>query len=444
MSKVLIADDNPDIRKLIIDALGEEHQYQEAPDGSSTLKIIATEKPDLIFLDLKMPDVTGMEILSRFQSDGLDAPIIVITAHGSVDVAVEAMKLGAYDFIAKPFDPETVRVTARNALASRALKLEVESLRTKLSEQYRFEKIVGQSPKMKEVFALMHKVLDNDVTVLIEGESGTGKELVAQAIHYNGKRKQGPFMVVNCSAIPETLIEAELFGYERGAFTGALERKTGRFERADGGTIFLDEVADIPPAVQVKLLRVLQERNFERLGGEEKIEVDVRVIASTNRNLKTQVESGTFREDLYYRLAVFPLRLPPLRERKEDIPYLAYHFINLYAGKIPKKVNAASPDAMERLINYAWPGNVRELENVIERAVVLSSGREITLRHLPTFLKDSAEEKDPVKSLQEAEKELLLKAYRAAEGNISQAARALGITRATFYNKLKRYKLDLP
>jgi DNA-binding NtrC family response regulator len=448
---ILIVDDDKNFIKLLEHNLKKEGYVVDAAfSGEEALLKLNLNMPDLIITDLKMPGVSGMEILRKVKEIDKGLPVIMITGQGDTETAVEAMKLGAYDFITKPLKPNELIVTVRNALNSRVLIDEVTELRSQLETRYDFKNMIGSSGKMKDVFNMMGTAVNSSVTALIQGESGTGKELVAKAIHYNGARKGGPFIVVNCAAIPETLLESELFGYERGAFTGALERRIGTFEQADRGTIFLDEITEMSPMTQAKLLRVLEGKEIERLGGQERIKVDVRIISATNRELTKEVKGGRFREDLYYRLMVFPITLPPLRERKEDIPLLISHFINIYAKDAGKEIKHISGEAMEYLMKYSWPGNVRELENVIERAVVLCDGDTINLSHLPIGLESltgpgmpqligGGMEASKIVSLENLEAEALKKALDIAEHNISKAAKELGIGRATFYRKAKKF-----
>jgi len=449
--KVLIVDDDPHFSQMIEYNLKKEgYSVSCVSDGAKAVEAVKVNRPDLVFMDIQMPNMDGMEALQKIKEADADIAVVMITGHADVDVAVKAMKSGAYDFISKPFKPEELKITARNALVSRGLMKEVGRLRSELETKYDFRNIIGSSGKMQAVFKMMENAISSNVTVIIQGESGTGKELVARAVHYNGPRKERPFIVVNCAAIPETLLESELFGYERGAFTGALERKIGKFEQADNGTIFLDEIAEMSPMTQAKLLRVLEGKEVERLGGHERINVDVRIISATNRELTNEVKESRFREDLYYRLMVFPITLPPLRERKGDIPLLISHFMNIYAKSAGKKISHFSSEAMEYLMGYSWPGNVRELENVIERAVVLCDGDAINMSHLPVGLDVLSKtgmpqlfgggmETSKIVSLENMESEALKKALDIAEHNISKAAKELGIGRATFYRKAKKF-----
>ena len=444
-NKILIVDDEPNFIKLIqYNLQKEDYAVETAAQGGVALRKIKEDMPDLVFLDLKMPGMDGIEVLRQIKLLDRNVPVIMISGHGDIETAVEAMRAGAYDFISKPFEPNEMLIKARNALKNRQLLEEVGTLKFELEKKYQFENMIGKSAKMQKVFSEIENVLNSDVTVLIQGESGTGKELVAKAIHYNGFRKDQPLVVVNCAAIPETLLESELFGYERGAFTGALERRIGKFEKADGGTIFMDEIGEMPPATQAKLLRVLQEREIERLGGNDKIKVDVRIISATNKDLKEEVAAEKFREDLYYRVAVFPIFVPSLREHKEDIPLLIAHFLKVYNERAGKGVKSVSEKAMEVLMNYAWPGNIRELENVIERAVVLVKDSTIEPEHLPRELRSATLGKrggggGEILSLEKLEENAMREAIAATAGNVSQAAKKLGIGRATFYRKAKKY-----
>jgi len=337
-------------------------------------------------LDIKMPRMDGIEALKEIQKIDPGMPVVMITAYGNSKIAMQAVREGAYDYFNKPFDVNEIRIVIKRALERHRLQNQIERLETQLLQEYRFDRIIGTSPKIQEVFALINKVTTNDVTVLIGGESGTGKELVAQAIHYHSYRSKKPFVKVSCVAIPETLLESEMFGHERGAFTGAHQTKLGKFELAQAGTLFLDEIGDMPLSLQVKLLRVIQERELERIGGTKTIKMDIRLIASTNRNLAEAVKAQTFREDLYFRINVLPIYLPPLRERVDDIPLLVQHFIKYYNQKIGKNVKKVSDEVMKIFMDYPWPGNVRELENVIQRAIILSTGDAITPDILPPNL----------------------------------------------------------
>ncbi len=381
-ARILVADDEPSIRWLLDRLLRQAgHAVVVVEDGSAALERAGAEPFDLAFLDIRMPGLDGLEALSRLRQASPETAVIVMTAHGSVRAAVEAMQRGAYDYLAKPFDNDEVLLLVERALGAKALAREVVELRTGIQEVWEFGALVGKSPRMQEVYKTIGRIAATDVTVLLQGESGTGKEVVARAIHHYSRRAGKPFVAVSCAAIPATLLESELFGHERGAFTDAHQRRIGKLELAHGGTVYLDEVGDLGPELQPKLLRALQEREFERIGGGEPIRVDVRVVAATNRALEALIEDGRFREDLYYRLNVVSLTLPPLRERREDVPFLVDHFLGKYGGELGER--ALSAEALDRLLGYGWPGNVRELENVIQHAMVMATSGVILPEHLP-------------------------------------------------------------
>lgn len=449
---ILIVDDDKNIAKLIKEHLSTQKSYNlfSVINGEACLKHIGGQSPDLILLDIQMPGIDGIETLKKIKEFDPQIPVIMISALGSIEKAVLSMKLGAYDYISKPIDKDRLMVTVKNALMTSSLEREVTELRSELKQKYTFENIVGQSGAMNEVFKSVEKIVNSNVTVLIQGESGTGKELIARAAHYHSKvRSNKPFVAVNCTALPESLLESELFGHEKGSFTGAQGRRIGKFEQADGGTIFLDEIGLMSPTTQAKVLRVLQEREFERVGGTELIKVDVRVISATNLDLEDAMKKNEFREDLYYRLSVFPIKLPPLRDRKEDIPLLAAFFLNKYCGQENKEIDSISPDALELLMAYNWPGNVRELENAIERAIVLCNTNEISANDLPAVVRSIGEKKvyesDNTLSswIEKLEEEALRQALLENEGNISKTAKKLGIGRATIYRKAKKYGLPI-
>ncbi|MDZ7330459.1 MAG: sigma-54 dependent transcriptional regulator [candidate division KSB1 bacterium] len=449
---ILAVDDDKSISTLVKSILSLEKQYEVTTviNGEACLKYIREQLPDLILMDIQMPGIDGIETLKRVKEFDPRIPVVMMSGHGTIERAVRSMKLGAYDFITKPIDRDRLLITVKNALMTSSLKREVDELKSELKQKYTFKNIIGQSGVMQEVFKAVEKVVDSNVTVLIQGESGTGKELIARAIHYHSKtRANKPFVAVNCTALPESLLESELFGHEKGSFTGAVGRRIGKFEQANTGTIFLDEVGLMSPTTQAKVLRVLQEREFERVGGTELIKVDVRVISATNKDLEEAMKKGEFREDLYYRISVFPIKLPPLRERKEDIPLLAAHFLKKYNEQENKQIEGISPDALELLMAYNWPGNVRELENAIERAVVLASDNEITPKDLPAAVRSLGEKKlyesDNTLSswIEKLEEEALRQALLENEGNISKTAKKLGIGRATIYRKAKKYGLPI-
>jgi two-component system response regulator HydG len=453
MAVVLIIDDNDTIRDglaVIVKKLG--HEAVVAANGTAGVAAFKQRAADFVITDLKMDGLGGVDVLKQITALDPDVPIMIITGFGTVETAVEAMKLGAFDFITKPIQPEVVRLKVERALelcGARRGRRKAEAMSDYLRNETerKFVELVGQSDKMTAVFRAVEKVAPSDTTVFIAGESGTGKELVARAIHRTSKRANGPFVKVNCGALTETLLESELFGHEKGAFTGAIKQKLGRFELADGGTLFLDEVGDVPPAMQVKLLRALQEQEFERVGGEVPVKVDVRVVSATNKDLDKEVAAGRFRQDLYYRLHVVPVRLPSLRERREDIPVLCHHFIAKLGPKTNPRVRALSDAALGRIMAYNWPGNVRELENAIEQALVFADGDEIAPAALPGFLHgggdedrlDVPREMSLPEILDDLERQLILKAYGKARGVKTETARLLGIKTSALYYKLEKY-----
>ena len=444
MAAILIVEDEARMRRLLeLDLSEAGYQTFSAADAEKGLDLLRREPIDLVLTDLKLPGLGGLEFLQAAKRLNGALPVVVMTAYGSVETAVEAMKAGASDYVLKPFSLAEMRLVVQKELDVRRLREENRSLREALGRQYNHPNIVARSAKMQEVLALAERVAATLSTVLIGGESGVGKDLIAHLIHQRSSRASGPFVKINSTAIPENLLESELFGYEKGAFTGATTSKPGKFELADKGTLFLDEIGDIPPAIQVKLLRVLQEREFERLGGTRTIKVDVRLIAATNRDLRAALEQGTFREDLYYRLNVVPIDIPPLREHKEDIPDLVNLFLARLAQKSQKKLDGIKPEALGKLMDFHWPGNVRELENIIERACALAAGPfigpgDIQMDHVPDRNHvGSAALLPEGKTLDQWEDEMIREAYRRASGNKSEAARMLGLSR----NAL-RYRLE--
>lgn len=442
--RILIVEDDEGMAFFLKEAfLREGFDVYVTSNGTDALRILEEREPDLAILDVRLPGMDGLELMDRISVENPNIPCIVITAFGSKDVALEAIERGAYDYLTKPIDLHELRIITRRAMERKRLLDELRDLKKSISSHGFSPEIIGESEGMKKVYELIERVAEVDVNVLICGESGTGKELVARAIHGRSKRKDKPLIIVNCAAIPEGLLETELFGHEKGAFTGASSRRIGKFELADGGTIFLDEVGDMSMPLQAKILRVLQSRDFERVGGTRTIKVDVRVISATNRDLKEMVERGEFRKDLYYRLNVVQIDIPPLRERKEDIPLLVKHFIENFSAKIGKDIRGVSPKAMELLISYNWPGNVRELEHVVQRAMVVERGNTITEASLPPEIRD-AERGAPLSelikgSLEEIEVKAIKRALESAEGNKSIAARILGISRKTLFNKMRKY-----
>ncbi len=451
--QIVVADNDASIRSLLNQLLTDEgFNVAEAASGVEVVDKVRTDRPDLVIMDIRMPELDGLETLSRIKTNSPQTAVLMMTAFGTSNVASRAMELGAFDYITKPFELDKIIHTVRRCLEYRELTHEVQVLRQEISSLVQTERIVGNSPAMQGVYKTIGKVAKSEATVLITGESGTGKELVAEAIHYNSNRRSGPLVKVSCAALPETLLEAELFGHEKGSFIGALAMRKGRFELADKGTIFLDEISEISPAVQTKLLRVLQERIIERVGSSVPVKVEIRVLCATNRDLGKLVEQSKFRDDLYYRLNVISIHMPPLRERKEDIPLLVEHFLAKHRYSATAQPVAISEEALNRLIAYDWPGNVRELENAVQRAVVLSRGQIITTRDLP-FGEDgqdegeeggeiSAERSFFKKSVAQFEKDLIMRALRDAGGNRSKAAEMLGIYRRLLYAKIKEYKLE--
>jgi DNA-binding NtrC family response regulator len=392
---ILIVDDEPNIRR-VLEAVFTKDKYRviTAENGKKALDVIASEPElDVLLCDLIMPDLNGIEVLKSAKESNPGLSVVMITAHGTIRTAVDAMRLGAFDYVTKPFDMDEIRLIVKNALEHSQLIAENAHLKQELKSRFKFDEIVGTSGKMQEVYKIIERVANSNATVLIRGESGTGKELVAKAIHYNSTRSEKPFIAVSCAALPETLLESELFGYEKGAFTGAGGQKLGRFELANHGTLFMDEIGELPPGMQVKILRALQERQFERIGGTKTVNVDVRLVAATNRDLEEAVAGGTFRADLYYRLQVIQVFLPSLRERKEDIPALVEHFINKFNDVNGRSIKYVGQAAMDQLMRYSWPGNIRELENAIERSVVLadSAAETITPDLLPMSIQSAAD-----------------------------------------------------
>jgi two-component system response regulator AtoC len=442
--KILVVDDEAIVRESLHDWLSDAgYQVFTAENGPQAVEIIETEEPGIVIADLVMPGMDGIELMKRARERLPHIQVIIITAYGSIPTAIAAIKEGAYDYIEKPFCPERVESVLERLVELKGLIEENISLRQRLEDRYRFENIIAKSPEMQQVIEVIKIVARSNATVLITGQSGTGKELVARAIHSQSQRRDKPFVAVSCAALPESLLESELFGHEKGSFTGAYAQKKGKFEFAKRGTLFLDEIGEISANIQVHLLRVLEGKALTRVGGNEEIKVDVRIISATNKDLKKAVASGEFREDLYYRLNVVNIELPPLRERTEDIPLLAEHFLNKFALENEKEVTGFSPEAMEFLLRYDWPGNVRELENAIERAVILAKGSLIEVADLPHQglpLTDSA---SLGKSIREMEKNHILNVLSETEGNYSKAARILGITRMTLYNKVREYELDV-
>jgi two-component system NtrC family response regulator/two-component system response regulator HydG len=444
--RILVVDDEQNAREGLTTILREEgYEVAEAADGEAGYEKLGQFNPEAVLCDIKMPKLDGLELLRKARADGFDNLFIMVTAFGSIETAVEAMRAGAHDYITKPVDVSAVLVKLEKALETRQLKRDNAMLRERLHERHRFANIVGESGELQAVFDVVKRAAPTKATVLILGESGTGKELIAQAIHEESPRREKPFVKVNCAALSETLLESELFGHEKGSFTGAAGKREGRFELADGGTLFLDEIGDVTPALQVKLLRVLQQKEFERVGGTQTLKVDVRVVAATNKDLGAEVKAGKFREDLYYRLNVVSVTLPPLRKRKSDVPSLVSHFIEKYNEAHGKNVKGLAPGTLNALLSYDWPGNVRELSNVIERAVVLARENELTSDDLPATLRGprpkdrSPDSLIPGATLYEIEREAILRTLEMVDGSTSRAADILGISVRKIQYRLKEY-----
>lgn len=454
--RILVVDDEESIREFLDIMLKKEgYEVLLAADGAIALDILKKKSVDMVISDLQMPNVTGIELLRQTKDQYPDMLFMMITAFGSTETAVEAMKLGAYDYLTKPFKIDEVRINIANALRSKNLEVENRTLKKELTKEYSFQNLVGNSEAMHRIFEMVRRVSSTPTNVLVTGESGTGKEMVAKAIHYNGPLKDKPFVTINCGAIPESLMESEMFGHKKGSFTGAVVDKSGLFEVADGGTLFLDEVGELAPSIQVKLLRAIQERVIRRVGATDDTKVEVRIIAATNRDLEHMVGTGEFRQDLFYRLNVINIRMPSLRERTDDIPLLANHFLKKYNDRLSKVINGISVDAMEMLKKYNYPGNVRELENIIERTVALEGGATILPESLPPFVNTPVGRKlassheieitedgiDLDRVVGQIEKELLVKAIHAAGGVKKRAAKLLNITFRSMRYRVEKYNL---
>jgi two-component system, NtrC family, response regulator HydG len=448
--RILIVDDDPTHCRMLEAVLGAEgYETVRAQDGRSAIELVEAGFFDLILMDIRMAHVGGIEALEKIKRLNPEIPIVMMTAFSSVSTAVEAMKAGAYDYLTKPLDIDELKMLVTKALRHYQLEKENILLREQLGDRFDFSAIIGRSPKMKKLLETVAMVAPTEATVLIQGESGTGKELIAKAIHQNSPRKDSPLIKVNCAALPETLLESELFGHEKGAFTGAVGARKGRFQLAHQGTIFLDEIGEMPIALQSKILRVLQEREFEPIGSSKTIRVNTRIVTATNKNLPEEIGAGRFREDLYYRINVVSITAPALRERREDIPLLADCFLKRHAEKNQRPVKGFTPKAMDLLMRYNWPGNVRELENVIERSVIMARGQSITAQEFPSILKttdlkgiESENEKGSGKSLKEVEKEMILRTLEETGGNRTHCARILDISRRTLQLKLKEYGVN--
>jgi len=442
LRKILVIDDEQNIRKMLSRVLSPEgFIVKEANNGLEALKRLQEENYSLALLDLKMPGLNGIETLKEIRENDLNLPVIMMSAYGSIPEAVEAMKLGALDYLIKPFDIEELKITIKRAIKQYELEVENIYYREEEEKRFNFDEIIGKSNSVNKVLEMVKNVSPTTATVLITGESGTGKELIARAIHKNSLRKNSPFVVVNCVAFSPNLLESELFGHEKGSFTGAIARRIGRFEMANGGTIFLDEIGEMDLTIQTKLLRVLQEREFERVGSSRTIKVDVRILSATNKDLKKEIEERRFREDLFYRLNVFNIDVPPLRERKEDIPLIVEHLTGKYNKILNKKVKKVSAKAMELLLDYNYPGNIRELENIIERSMIMAKDEIINEKYFNFISKEEYIEKKG--TLKETEKELIIKYLIQNKGNRTKTAEILGISRRSLQNKIKEYQINL-
>ncbi len=448
--KILVVDDEPSHRQMIDTVLtAEGYEIQQAEDGQAAVDAVESRFFDMILMDLRMGRVGGVEALKRIKEISPGIPVVMMTAYATVGTAVDALKSGAHDYLIKPLDIEELKILVKKVLLHRQMEQENRFLKERLDSRFNFNSIIGAGSAMQKLFETMSLVAPSDATVLIAGESGTGKELVANAIHQNSTRKEHPFIKVNCAALPEQLLESELFGHEKGAFTGAVSRKEGRFQLAHKASIFLDEIGEMSLCTEVKILRVLKEKEFEPVGSTRTLKVDIRVIAATNKHLENEIEAGRFREDLFYRLNVVTLHVPPLRDRRDDIPLLADYFLKQYAEKNRRLIKGFAPKAMDLLMRHPWPGNVRELENVVERAVILARGDMVTPNEFPETIKilDEDKEKDeveltPGKSLKEVERQMILRTLEDTGGNRTRAAEILGISRRTLQLKLKAYGIN--
>lgn len=451
---VYIVDDEQAISKLLTYWVKDKWKYDiEVFNNGEDLLRKLNVKPDLILLDIMLPGMDGLEVLKRIKQLDENLPVIILSAQGSIEVAVDALKFGAFDYFPKPIDIQRLEPAIKNAIKSYDLTKEIESLKENVKKEFSFDNIISADGRMQDVFKLVSKVLNNDITVLIYGESGTGKELIARAIHYNGKRKDKPFIVVNCASIPRELLESELFGHEKGSFTGAHQRKLGKFELASGGTLFLDEVGELEMLLQAKLLRVIQEKEFERVGGTELIKTDVRILSATNRDLKQAVERKEFREDLYYRLNSFPISIPPLRQRRGDIIVLAQHFLDTFNKKLSKNVKGFTKKALKLIYEYNWPGNIREMENTIERCLIISEKDLIDVDDLPLHIRAAEPlngielngalfSDDSIVPFEKLKEEAIRHALKVTKGNIVEAAKKLHLGRATIYRLMEKYNIE--
>jgi len=451
---VFIVDDEQAVSKLLTYWVKDKWKYniEVFGNGEDALRKLNL-KPDLVLLDIMLPGMDGIEVLKRIKQFDENLPVIMLSAQGRVEVAVESLRFGAYDYFPKPIDLQRLEPAIKNAIKNYDLTREINNLKENVKQEYSFDNIVSADGKMQDVFKLVSKVLNNDISVLIYGESGTGKELIARAIHYNGNRKDKPFIVVNCASIPRELLESELFGHEKGSFTGAHQRKLGKFELANEGTIFLDEVGELEMLLQAKLLRVIQERTFERVGGTETIKSDVRIISATNRDLKQAVDNKEFREELFYRLNSFPIVIPPLRQRKGDILILAQHFLDTFNKKLGKNIKGFSKKALKLIYDYSWPGNIREMENTIERCLIITEGDLIDVDDLPQHLKSADAinsvdysgalfSDDTIIPFEKLKEESIRHALKVTNGNIVEAAKKLQLGRATIYRLMEKYNIE--
>jgi two-component system response regulator AtoC len=452
---IFIVDDEPAISKLLSYWVKDKWKYQAQvfSNGEDVLRNLS-QRPDLILLDIMLPGLDGLETLKRIKQFDENLPVIILSAQGSIEVAVESLRFGAFDYFPKPIDQQRLEPAIKNALRNYDLVRELDNLKENVKKEYSFDNIISADGKMQDVFKLVSKVLDNNITVLIHGESGTGKELIARAIHYNGKRKDKPFVVVNCASIPRELLESELFGHEKGSFTGAYQKKLGKFEIANEGTIFLDEVGELEMLLQAKLLRVIQQKEFERVGGTETIKTDVRIISATNRDLKKAVDNKEFREDLFYRLNSFPIYVPPLRQRKGDILVLAHHFLDLFNKKLSKNVKGFSKKALKLIYEYSWQGNIREMENTIERCLIVAESDIIDVDDLPPHIKAAQTggtvdlsngalfSDDAIVPFEKLKEESIRHALKVTNGNIVEAAKKLHLGRATIYRLMEKYNIQ--
>ena len=441
---VLIVDDEKSARDGLVRALRRDYRVFAAENGTSALEVLANQSVDVLLSDVRMPGMDGITLMQRALANNPELTVIILTAYGDVELAVEAMKHGATDFMTKPINLDKLELVLDRLLKAKKIELENEQLKVQLDNKYGLENIIGRSPAMQEVFDTIRQVSQSRATVLIQGESGTGKELVAKAIHQLSPRNKAPFVAVHCAALSQNLLESELFGHEKGAFTGAMERRIGRFEKADGGSLFLDEISEIDASVQVKILRALEERQVERVGGDTPVDVDTRLIAATNRDLKTMVDEGDFREDLFYRLYVVVITLPPLRDRQDDILLLLNHYLAVFNDENGKQIEGFTPAAYDMLSAYGWPGNIRELRNLVERMVVLARGKVLDVSDIPSPVREKASGGGEVKidaelTVDEMEKRMVIQALEKTGGNRTKAAEKLGISRRTLHRKLNQY-----